>query len=114
MESQPGVELPHRLAEVVDIDGEPTIQPIIGPPYSERLDDYHRLDMRLSRRTTWKNGRTFEVYLDIQNFYNRENEAGFEFDERSFELLPDGGILIDPVAESWLGIFPSFGVTWSF
>jgi outer membrane receptor protein involved in Fe transport len=101
-------------AEVVDIDGEPTIEPIIGPLYSERLDDYHRLDMRLSRRTTWKNGQTFEVYLDIQNLYNRENEAGFSFDERSFTLLPDGGILIDPVAETWLGIFPSFGVTWSF
>lgn len=39
---------------------------------AERLDAYHRLDLRFDHRTFYKSG-TLVSYLSIENIYNREN-----------------------------------------
>ena len=57
---------------------------------------------------------TLEFFIDVQNLYNRENVAGFSVDERNFELLPSGEVLYTPTEEEWLGLLPSFGVSWKF
>jgi outer membrane receptor protein involved in Fe transport len=84
-------------------DGE--LVPTFGRLNSQRLPDYHRLDLRASREILARRGRLI-FYLDVQNLYDRDNVAGFDpiFDDDVFTLEP----------EIWPGIFPSLGVRWEF
>ncbi|MEM6456462.1 MAG: TonB-dependent receptor [Acidobacteriota bacterium] len=95
-------------------DGLLTIEPVLGPRNGEHLDDYHRLDLRVARRVTRPSGNVLELFVDVQNLYNRDNQAGFSVDERNFTLLPSGDVQYTPTEETWLGILPSFGVSWRF
>ncbi len=87
----------------VDDDGEIEFTPRLGRRFSSRLPDYHRLDLRLSRR--WSAGpRDFVFFVDVQNVYDRGNIAGFDFDfdEETGEVLPN--------AEEWAPLLPSAGI----
>ncbi len=98
---------PISVEEVVDEEGESEFRPVLGPRNSERFPNYHRLDMRVSRR--WFKPRMgIELYLDVQNLYARRNLAGFdiEIDDETGELTK--------VAEEWAGILPSIGFTVRF
>ena len=55
-----------------------------------------------------------ELFLDVQNLYDQKNVAGYQVDDRSFTIGPDGEVVYTPNEEYWLGILPSFGVKWSF
>lgn len=95
-----------ELGEAGD-DQEPELGLAFGDLHSERLPDYHRLDLRVSR--SWQVHRsTLRFFIDVQNAYDRRNIGGFDpdFDEdkRTVELDP----------EPWPGILPSFGVVWEF
>jgi len=85
----------------------------IGTFYAERLPDYHRLDLRLSRRTPLGRGH-LTLFLDVQNVYDRDNARGIDVDETRFRVQPDGGVTVDYETVEWLGILPSFGVSWEF
>ncbi|MBZ0114679.1 MAG: TonB-dependent receptor, partial [Thermoanaerobaculia bacterium] len=87
--------------------GELEYTPVLGGIYSDRLSNYHRLDLRLRRGWQLRSGGRFEFYIDVQNLYNRRNHAGFDF------VLDDSGT-IETVAERWPGIVPSLGVSWTF
>lgn len=100
-------------ARLAESDDGPRIEPVLGPLFDDRVDDYHRLDVRASRSYDLPRGRML-LYFDVQNLYNRENERGFEFGEEAFQVQPDGSVRVTPEVESWLGAVPSFGVTWSF
>jgi hypothetical protein len=93
-----------------DDDGEepPTVfVPVLGPLNGERLADYHRLDLRISRRFALERGE-LSFFVDVQNLYDRENAAG-----TSIELDSETGELVrDP--ELWPGFFASAGVAWEF
>ena len=59
-----------------DIGGE--WQPIDGKPYSKRLGDYIRADLRgeyAFRYSSWK----LAVYAEVINAFNRANPAGLEY-----------------------------------
>ena len=90
------------------------VVPVLGPLNGERVDDYHRLDLRASRQFQLRRRGQLELYLDVQNLYNRENERGYEFGEDAFEVQPDGSVNVTPEVDTWLGAVPSFGLTWSF
>ncbi len=98
---------PLGLEAVTDEEGEIVYVPVLGAPYSDRLPDYHRLDLRASRRWTLGSG-LLVLFLDVQNVYDRENVAGFDF-----EIDEEAGTL-DPNAEDWPGILPSLGVSYEF
>ena len=54
------------------------ILPVYGTLGSERLPDYHRLDIRIARELlveTWK----VSAYLDIINVYARQNVSGYDY-----------------------------------
>ncbi|MEM7587347.1 MAG: TonB-dependent receptor [Acidobacteriota bacterium] len=108
-----GWPISELTAELVDGPNGPDIRPILGPLYGERVDDYHRLDVRLSRQFDLGKG-DLQLYFDIQNLYNRENERGYEFGEDAFLVQPDGSVRVEPEIDTWLGVVPSFGLTWSF
>ncbi len=85
--------------------GEPVL--LLGPYNAKRLGPYHRLDLRASR--SWRVGRgRLSFFADVQNLYNRRNQAGYDYssDEETGELIGE--------AEEWPGLFPSLGVKWDF
>lgn len=94
-------------------DGESIAVPVIGELRSGRLEDYHRLDVRASRRFPRGRG-VLELFIDVQNLYNRRNDAGFEVDEGNFLVDNQGRAVYQPTPEEWLGLLPSFGISWTF
>lgn len=99
-----------RLEENDEGELEPV--PVFGPLNAERLPDYHRLDLRASRR--WQLGRgSLTFFLELQNVYDRGNQAGIDVD-LEFVVRPDGTVDADPIEEAWGGFLPSFGIDWEF
>lgn len=98
---------PISLVEVEDEDGETELVPVLGRLNSERLPDYHRLDLRLSRRWRLASG-ALTFFADVQNLYDRKNVAGLdlEVDEEAGEIVA--------ADEEWPGFFASAGVAWEF
>jgi outer membrane receptor protein involved in Fe transport len=98
---------PDEGEEGDDPGPEPVLVPVLGPVNGERLPDYHRLDLRLSRRFALDRGR-LTAFLDVQNLYDRQNVAGYDLDldEEARRIVAD--------EELWPGFFASAGVTWEF
>jgi hypothetical protein len=85
--------------------------PTLGPLNGERLPEYHRLDLRVAK--TWALARgALTAHIDLQNLYDRDNVRG----RADFRLVPNesGGVRLDSRTTRWTGIFPSFGLRWSF
>jgi hypothetical protein len=86
----------------------------VGPFYQERLDDYHRLDVRASRTSRLGKGR-FTVFIDIQNLYDRGNERGLEIADPEYRYDQNTGTYdVSFPRTDWLSIIPSFGVSYEF
>ncbi len=100
--------------ELVQAGGESTIVPVLGPINGERLSAYHRLDLRVARRFQLRRRGVIEVFLDVQNAYDRQNVSGWAVDDRAFVIDDAGQVVYHPQAEKWIGLLPSFGVSWSF
>ena len=98
---------PLSVGEQVGEDGEIVFVPVPGPRFSDRLPDYHRLDLRASRAWTLRSGELV-FYVDVQNAYDRGNVAGFDYeiDEQTGELIAR--------QEEWAGILPSVGIRYEF
>lgn len=88
-----------------DPEEEPELVAMFGRLNSERLPDYHRLDLRASRRFNLRTGR-LTFFVDVQNVYDRRNLAGFDV-----SLDEDAGT-VELEEERWPGFFPSLGITW--
>jgi outer membrane receptor protein involved in Fe transport len=86
---------------------EPELAAVFGRLNSERLRDFHRLDLRASRTWRLRAGR-LTFFVDVQNLYDRKNLAGFDLavDEE------EGTVELEE--EDWPGIFPSLGVLIEF
>lgn len=81
---------------------------IPGSPYSQRLPEYHRLDLRASR-LIYINRATLRIFLDVFNTYNRTNVQGYIYNP----------ILYNPVitkkkAETQIGLTPNLGAVLEF
>jgi hypothetical protein len=100
-------------AELVSTPSGPEVVPRVGPFYDERLPDYHRLDVRASYTKAYGKSR-LTFFIDVQNLYGRTNLSGYEYDDDSFLVQPDGSVRVVPEEEDWLGLLPSFGVSWEF
>ena len=99
--SQPVV----RERTVISVEGE--LVPVLGRLNSERVPDYHRLDVRVSRKWQPTFG-ALTFFLDVQNLYNRKNVAGFDLriDEEAREIIAN--------EELWPGFFASLGIALEF
>ena len=102
-------------AEVVFPPGEfPHLSYDVGEFYSQRFDDYRRLDFRVSRRSKVGKDGFLTFFLDVQNLFDRANQRGIEIGDPDVSLGPDGMLDVSFPIEDWLPILPSFGVTWEF
>jgi len=106
---------PLALEEVIvlrpDVSGdlEPDVEyvPVLGPRFSARLPDYHRLDLRASRQWQARSA-TVTFFADVQNAYDRRNVAGFDY-----QVDDEAGRLVaNP--ETWAQILPSLGIRFEF
>ena len=90
----------------------PMFHIVAGDFFSERFPAYHRLDLRINRNVYLNHRRSFEIYLDIRNLYNRKNLRGFE----GFQVIADEGGMATLISEreDWLPVLPTFGLTWKF
>lgn len=86
---------------------EGALVPVLGRLNSERVPDYHRVDVRVSRRWLLQFG-TLTSFLDAQNAYNRKNVAGFDL-----SLNQEAGEIISN-EERWPGFLASVGVALEF
>lgn len=70
--------------------------PTRGELNSVRRPDFHQLDVRIDKSFLFQQW-TLNVYLDVQNVYNRANEEASFFDYRFRKEIPVPGIPILPV-----------------
>ncbi|MCP4900967.1 MAG: TonB-dependent receptor [bacterium] len=111
----PTTPLTNVIRVVEDVDGDGIYDPEAGDYItyqrdepdevinSERLPDYHRLDLRVQYKRSYTRVDTI-YYLDIINAYARENVFGWDYNQD----------LTDRTAETGMPIVPSFGVKISF
>ncbi len=98
-----------RSSRLPDFVPEGVVRPVASVLNNTGLRDYFSLD--IGARYHWKVGRTrLEVYADISNITDRQNEAGIDFDTEEVA----GGTAIFADRESVLGRVPSVGATLSF
>jgi hypothetical protein len=94
-------------------DGDTFIDYTVGRFYSDRLDDYARLDFRASRIAKAGPGE-LTLFVDIRNLFDRENPRGLDITNPSYRPQPDGRVEVVFPTEAWLPILPSFGVSYRF
>jgi hypothetical protein len=80
-----------------------------GPLYGLSLPDYHRLDLRATRRFTLRRGE-LRVFIDVFNAYNRTNYVGY------IHNVSVSGTTITETRKprDQLPLLPSAGVAWEF
>lgn len=98
---------PLALRQVEGEEGELAWEPVLGPLNGDRLPTYHRLDLRVSRSWQWQDT-ALELFLDVQNAYDRQNVGGFEFD------IDEVGGTLTREPELWPGVVPAFGLSLEF
>ena len=99
--------------EVTAPDGDTFIDYTVGRFYSDRLDDYMRLDFRTSRISRVGPGE-LTLFLDIRNMFNRENPRGIAIGDPHYRERPDSAVEVFFPVEAWLPMLPSFGVSFRF
>ena len=80
-----------------------------GPIYGLRLPDYHRLDLRVTRRFQLRHSE-LRAFLDVFNAYDRVNLVGY--DHRV--TVSDAQVTDVRKARDQLPLLPSAGVSWEF
>lgn len=103
----PTTALDARLVDTLDGF---EIEPVLGPLRAERLPDYRRLDVRVSRDWPLRRGR-LRAYLEVQNVLDRRNLRGFD---PSFEIGLEGEVDVRLEPLSWGHRLPMLGVRWTF
>lgn len=79
-----------------------------GQRHANTYAPYHRLDLRATR--TYRFSRSqLDVFLDITNLYNQQNER---IRYLQFRRNPDGSFTGVDVVEHWLPLIPSVGLRW--
>ncbi len=80
-----------------------------GPVYGLRLPDYHRLDLRATRRFKIRQGEV-RAFLDVFNAYNRTNLLGYDHNVS----VSGPQVTSTKKAREQLPLLPSLGVSWEF
>jgi outer membrane receptor protein involved in Fe transport len=92
------------------VTGNPTT-PIVGAVFDSKIDEYvatygevnsarlepfHQLDLRIDKRWIYDLWR-FNVYMDVQNVYNRSNVEGYEYNFDFSRRRPQQGLPVLPI-----------------
>ncbi|MFC1492820.1 TonB-dependent receptor domain-containing protein [candidate division KSB1 bacterium] len=78
---------------------------------SERLPDYHRMDLRLTRNFKFRNG-NLGVFFEVINAYDRRNIRNVEYSVGGGETTEEPPPFANRIDHHWLRFLPSIGFTW--
>lgn len=92
-------------------DGSTELVPVFGARNSDRYPTYGRLDAKVARWFSVGRGR-LGLELAVLNLTDRGNVCCV--DDFRLAALPDGTVAADPELNTWLGITPSFSISWEF
>jgi outer membrane receptor protein involved in Fe transport len=91
------------------VNGDAGPRVVIGQRNTQRLGDYHSLDLRIQRTFQLSRGE-LDVFFEASNLTSRENPCCTEYDLRF-----DNGISrLESDEKHWLPLVPSIGVLWRF
>jgi hypothetical protein len=74
--------------------------PIAGAPNSQRVPDFHQLDLRFDKTFRFRRRGMFGIYLEILNVYNNANPEGVQYNYNYTQHQFINGI----------PIYPNFGI----
>jgi hypothetical protein len=77
--------------------------PVYGKVNSARTESFHQLDIRVDKRWVYQSW-MLDMYLDIQNIYNRTNPEGISYNFNFRKTAVQSGLPILPI----LGIRADF------
>ncbi len=105
-----------RFTPLAGVSLDPTTNapiPDFGPPFSERLSDYHRLDIRLEKFVSY---RLVDVtyYVDVLNVTDRPNQAHRTFPLRNATFDANDAVTIIPRDEDGIPFFAAIGINLVF
>jgi hypothetical protein len=92
-----------------DPDGETGTAIRPDPIYGARLPSYHRLDARLTKRTSFWGGDA-RIFFEVSNLTNHTNVFGYDYFR---EPTTDGSFVLGSEPEGGFVILPSLGVSWT-
>ena len=103
----PTTELAYTLATLAN--GRRVLTTDYGPVYGSSLPDYHRLDLRATRRIALRRGE-LRVFVDVFNAYDRTNYVGF----LHRATVTGTTVATTKRPREQLPVLPSAGVAWEF
>jgi len=80
-----------------------------APFFTDRLEAYHRLDVRVSRRFALRNG-ALSMYAEVFNLLGRKNQRGWSYDA----VTRSGRLSVERTREAFIGRLPTAGLRWAF
>ncbi len=97
------------MFEVTGEDGEPDLAVKPLKLYGARLPDYHRMDVRVTRKFATSRG-DLRFFFEVVNLTNHSNVFGYDY----FKTLDSNGeFRLQQDVETWFIILPSIGISWS-
>jgi len=99
-------------AELVSAPGDPPeYEAVPGPRNSRRYATYARLDLKARRAIALQRGRLW-LSLEVINLTDRRNACCVG--DFRIESSPGGTVEAVPEFDAWLGVTPSFAVSWEY
>ncbi len=103
---------PATLQSMVEVTGDDGKKDFAIRPvklYGSRLPDYHRMDVRVTKRFTTSRG-DVRFFFEVVNLTNHDNVFGYDYwkapsSNGEFQLRRD--------MEKWFIVLPSIGISWS-
>ncbi len=99
-----------RTALTLVTPGPPVAVAEAGPVNGERLRSYWSLDTRIARDFSLGEAGSLNVYLEVTNLLNRNNQCCIDYGAEAEDDEPP--LQIDVI--DYLPIFPTLGFTWRF
>ena len=90
-------------------DGKLRLESNYTEPFADRLEGYHRMDLRATRNFDVGRGQ-LAVFIDVFNLYNRENAQSYNYDL----TFRNGNLSVNRRIEPLLPRLPTIGATWTF
>jgi outer membrane cobalamin receptor len=103
----PTTDLVHSLTTLST--GRRVVVSTSGPVYGLRLPEYHRLDLRATRRFALRRGE-LRAFVDVFNAYDRVNIVGYDHPVS----VAGPQLTVTRKPREQLPVLPSFGVEWEF
>ena len=100
--------------ESISLDLDTGIQnSVYGEPFSGKLNDYKRLDVRLEKAASYDFA-DVTYYIDILNVFEQDNRSNRSYPTRNIRIGNDGDLNVIPDEDEGIPLFIAFGANFAF